>query len=150
MAAMDLELALRDLAETLAAGRSARDRLQAARRIAVRECLSALRIEPAPQHSLPAVIRLALASPDQAARRDCAVLLLHALAVPNLIPAATHGDLGALAESALRAALLRSGYPFGGALDERIRVLARLHTSITELLKPLEPTFPNWPGLYAG
>jgi hypothetical protein len=147
---MNLARAVRDLADALAAGVSTRDRLQAARRGIVRECLMALDVETASQPSLPAAIRLALASSDRAARRDCAVLLLHALAVPNLIPAAAHGDLCALAESALRTALLRSDYPFGRALDNRIRVLARLHTSISELLKPLEPTFPNWPGLYAG
>jgi hypothetical protein len=31
-----------------------------------------------------------------------------------------------------------------------MRVLERLHTSIGELIQPLEPTFPNWQGLYAG
>jgi hypothetical protein len=150
MTTMDLERALRDLAETLAAGGSARDRLRSARRVAVRECLAALCIEPGSQHSLPATISLALAAPDRAARRDCAVLLLHALAVPNLVPVAALGDLCALIEGALRTALLRGSYPFGAPLEERIRVLERLHARIGELTEPLEPTFPSWPGLYAG
>jgi hypothetical protein len=29
-------------------------------------------------------------------------------------------------------------------------VLQRLHATIGELMHPLEPTFPNWQGLYAG
>ena len=45
---------------------------------------------------------------------------------------------------------VRCGYPFGGSIDEMMRVLERLHASIGELMQPLEPTFPNWQGLYAG
>jgi hypothetical protein len=56
----------------------------------------------------------------------------------------------ALAESGLRDVLLRCGYPFGGSLEDKMRVLERLHASIAELAQPLEPTFPNWQGLYAG
>ena len=49
-----------------------------------------------------------------------------------------------------RTRLLRCGYPFGGSIDEKRRVLGRLHATIGELMQPLEPTFPNWQGLYAG
>ncbi len=88
--------------------------------------------------------------PARQARRVCAVFLVHALAVRGLVPASSGGDVCALVEGALRDVLLRCGYPFGGSIDEKMRVLERLHTSIGELMQPLEPTFPNWQGLYAG
>lgn len=147
---MDLERTRRDLADALAAPGGTRDRLKAARRVIIRACLAALQAGTVPEQSLPSVIRRALASPDRGARRDCALLLLHALVVPGLVPADTYGDLCALMESALRTPLLRCLYPFGGAIDDRILVLRRLHTRIGELMEPLEPTFPSWPGLYAG
>jgi hypothetical protein len=149
MSTMNLERALRTLADALAVG-GAGDRLRTARRVAVRECLAAVRTEPVPQPSLRDAIRLARSSPDRAARAECAVFLLHALAVPNLVPVAAHPDLCALIEGALRTPLLRSRYPFGGSVADRISVLSHLHSRIGELMEPMEPTFPSWPGLYAG
>jgi hypothetical protein len=71
--------------------------------------------------------------------------------VPGLVPAACAGDVYSLLESALRDVLLRCSYPFGGSIDEKARVLERLHTTIGELMEPLEPTFPGWiRGLHAG
>jgi hypothetical protein len=113
-------------------------------------CLEALGIEPAGQPSIASVIRLAVEVPARATRRVCAVFLVHALAVRGLVPASSGGDACALVEGALRDVLLRCGYPFSGSIDEKMRVLERLHTSIAELMQPLEPTFPNWQGLYAG
>lgn len=150
MSKMNLERALHDLGEAIAVGGGSHDRLRAARRVAVRECLTALRTQPMPQPSFPGAIRLALSSPDRAARVECAVFLLHALAVPNLVPVAAYADLCALAEGALRTPLLRSLYPFGASVEDRVRVLAHLHKNLGELMEPMEPTFPNWPGLYAG
>ncbi len=80
----------------------------------------------------------------------CAVLFVHALAVRGLIPNASAGDVCRLMESALRNPLLRCGYPFGGSTEEKMQVLERLHRTIGELMQPLQPTFPNWQGLYAG
>jgi hypothetical protein len=150
---MKLEEALRDLATALEAAGGARGRdarLRAGRQVIVRQCAAALGMEPMGQPSVPAVIRLAIDAPARPARRSCAVLLVHALAVPGLVPAASAGDVCALTEGALRDVLLRCGYPFGGSIEERMRVLARLHVTIGELMQPLEPTFPNWQGLYAG
>jgi hypothetical protein len=150
---MNLEEALRELVTTLGAADGARGRdarLRAARRVIVRQCAAALGMEPLGQPSVASVIRLATDAPGRPARRACAVLLVHALAVPGLVPAASAGDVRALAEGALRNVLLRCGYPFGGSIEERMHVLARLHTTIGELMQPLEPTFPNWQGLYAG
>jgi hypothetical protein len=101
----------------------------------------ALGIEANAARSLTEVIGLAADTADQPVRRDCAVLLVHALAVPTLVPPAAADLVCRLAESGLRGALLRSGYPFGGSPEDRMRALERLHSRIGELLQPLEPTF---------
>ncbi len=105
--------------------------------------------------SLHDVIRLAARAPATPARRDFAILLVHALAVDGLVSVRSNArqfdrDLCDFMESALPTVLRRFGYPFGGETYERRRSLERLHNSIDELLRPLEPTFPNWQGLYAG
>jgi hypothetical protein len=150
---MNLEEALRDLATALEATGAARGRdarLRAARQVVVGQCVAALAMQPTELPSVASVIRLATQAPARPARRSCAVLLIHALAVPGLVPAACAGDMRALAEGALRDVLLRCGYPFSGSIEQRMRVLERLHATIGELMQPLEPTFPNWQGLYAG
>ena len=150
---MNLDEALRDFAQALAAGESARGRnarLRAAQEVVVHRCLAALGNEPPPTLSVGAVVRLAAVAPSRPARRVCAVLLVHALAVRGLVPPASAGDVCGLMEGALRDVLLRAGYPFGGSIEEKMRVLERLHSTIGELMQPLEPTFPNWQGLYAG
>lgn len=113
--------------------------------------MAALGTEGSSEPSLAAAISLAADAPSGEGRRDCAVLVVHALAVPGLVPAASSGDVCGLAERALRDVLLRCGYPFGGSTDEKLQVLARLHVNIKELMQPLEPTFPSWiQGLHAG
>ena len=141
---MNLDEALRDLAEALAAGDRTRTRS-----VLVGQCAAALGLG-ARQPSIAEVIRLAASAPLPARRRVCAVLVVHALAVPGVVPPAAGADVCRLVESALRGALLRAGYPFSGPVEERMRVLRRLHANIAELMQPLEPTFPNWQGLYAG
>ena len=79
------------------------------------------------------------------------MLVVHALAVPGLVPAVAANDVCTLVERALRDVLLRCGYPFGGSVEEKLRVLERLHVRIDDLMQPLEPTFPSWiQGLHAG
>ena len=150
---MNPETALRDLATALEAADGARGRnarLQAARQVVVRHCMAALGVEPIGQQSVASAVRLAVDAPTRSARRACALLLVYALTVPGLVPAASAGDVCALMEGALRDVLLRCAYPFGASIEERMRVLERLHAKIGDLLQPLEPTFPNWQGLYAG
>jgi hypothetical protein len=149
---LNLEQALLDLAGALAASDSSRNRdarMRAVRQVVVRWCLTTLRVEQ-PEHSVAATIRLALDASDPAARRGCAVLLVHALAVRGLIPNASASDMCRLAEGALRNPLLRCDYPFNGTTEQKMQVLERLHRTIGELMQPLQPTFPNWQGLYAG
>src|SRR6476661_7414852 len=71
-------------------------------------------IEPPGRPSLTDAVRLAADASAGPARRDCAVLLVHALAVPRLVPADSAEVVCALMEGALRDVLLRCGYPFGG------------------------------------
>ena len=147
---MDLSRELEDLSNALAAGKSTRDRLRKGRLSVTKACLTAVGMELAPKHTLPSVVRMAAASSNRAVRRECAVLLLHALAVPNLVPVEAHRDVCALVEDSLRSALLRCLYPFDGSTEAKLGVLERLHTRIAELMEPLQPTFPDWQGLYAG
>jgi hypothetical protein len=150
---MDLDTALRDLAEavTAADGRRGRDaRMRAIRQVVVSRFVALLGRDVPGQPSLGDVIRMATEAPMRPCRRACAVLLLHALAVPGVIPSVLAGEVSALAESALRDVLLRCGYPFGAPVGEKMHVLERLHSRLNELMQPLEPTFPNWQGLYAG
>jgi hypothetical protein len=149
---LNLEQALSDLSGALTerAGSGNRDaRMRAARQVVVRWCLATLRIEQ-PEYSIAATIQLALEASDPAARRGCAVLFVHALAVRGLIPNASASDVCRLVENALRNPLLRCGYKFSGSTEEKMRILERLHHTIGELMQPLQPTFPNWQGLYAG
>ena len=149
---MDLEAALRQLAESLSQGDARGSRnaaLHAARQVVTDQCRLALGVETGGA-SINSVIRLATEAEHPATRRSCALLVVHALGVPGLIPAAAGADICALAESGLRTVLLRCGYPFGGSVADKISVLERLHRTIGELMQPYEPTFPNWQGLYAG
>jgi len=147
----NLEQALSDLAKARASGETARARLRAARQVVIDHCRAALAIESPAPLSLAEVLRLALNAPANPARRTCAVLLVHAMAVPGLVPPASSGDACALTESALRDVLQRAAYPFDGTIEARIQVLERLHATLDDLMQPLEPTFPNWiQGLHAG
>ena len=149
---MNLEQALLDLSGALAERASSHNRdarMRAARQVVVRWCLATLRIEQ-PETSVAAAIRLAMDASDPVARRACAVLFVHALAVHGLVPNASASDMCRLMESALRNPLLRCAYPFSGSTEEKMQVLERLHRTIGELMQPLQPTFPNWQGLYAG
>lgn len=146
---MDIEQARRELADALAAEGGREVRLRTARQVLIRTCTAVLGVPPGAIASLADVRRAATAVP-RPAKRACAVLIVHALAVPGLVPVAAQAELRALIEDALRGALLRCSYPFDGTADAQMQVLQRLHVSIDELLQPLEPTFPNWQGLYAG
>ena len=146
---MGLEQALRDLAE--AEGRHQREpRLRAAQRALLDRCLAILQLEPQAASSVGSMLRLAADAPNRAAQRECAVLIVRALAMRGLVPRAASADVCKLMEAALPNALLRCGYPFAGSTAEKLALLERLHINISELMQPLEPTFPNWQGLYAG
>jgi hypothetical protein len=155
---MNLEQARHDLARALEeqAGPNAEDRTRAARQVLVTSGVAALGLDDSSRPSLADVIRLAATAAPTQARRAFAVLLVHALGVDGLVAARSNRgqfdrDICAFMESALPSVLQRAGYPFGGETYARRRSLDRLHTTIEEHLKPLEPTFPpGVRGLYAG
>jgi hypothetical protein len=124
--------------------------MRAVRQVVVSRFVALLGRDVPGQPSLGDAIRMAAGAPARSGRRACAVLLVHALAVRGVIPGVLANEVCALVESALRGVLLRCGYRFGAPVDEKMQVLERLHIRLPELMQPLEPTFPNWQGLYAG
>jgi hypothetical protein len=149
---VDLRQARLDLARALEAAAAAphgTDRFHAARQLLVGSGAAALHIDPATAAGLTDIVERALRAPPSRARRVFAVLLVDALAVPGLLSARSSQarlgrDIQALLESALPDVLLRAGYPFAGDLDAKRQALARLHASIDEHLRPLEPSIPAW------
>jgi hypothetical protein len=144
---------VKQFAEALSTASSVRGRdaaLRAARQVIIAQCLVAIGRDTHPGGAIAAVIREAAQTGDRQSRRVCALLIVHALGVPGLIPPSASADVCALAESGIRSVLHRCGYPFAGSATEKMAVLERLHRTIGELMQPLEPTFPNWQGLYAG
>lgn len=149
---MDVEAALRQLASALPEANATKGRdaaLRAARQVLAEQCCFAFGTE-ARGASINSMLRVAAGSRNSAAKQDCALLVVHALGIPGLIPATASADVCVLIEAALRTVLLRCGYPFSGTAPEKLAVLQRLHRTIGELMQPYEPTFPNWQGLYAG
>jgi len=155
---MNLERALHDLRQALDAKgeQDAESRLRAGRNLLVTQGCEALGIERSANLLLDDLIAIAVNAPPSAARRAFGVLLVHALAVEGLVASKSHrGQLDrnvcAFIEHTLPAVLQRFGYPFGSETYERRRSLDRLHATIDDLLRPLEPTFPpGIRGLYAG
>ena len=145
---MDLSQARLDLARVLEDGDVA-DRLSAARQFLIRHGVAALRIDQSAALTLADILRRGASAPGGPARRAFALLIVHALAVEGLVEAPSQRarldrDLCAFLDSALPDILRRAGYPFDAELDQRRRVLERLHASLDELTRPIDPTFPAW------
>ena len=96
--------------------------------------------------TLAEVLRAAVDAPPSEAGRTFAVLLVHALAIPELLPTRGQGakDIQTFLERALLNPLRRAGYPFGGTAYDKRQALARLHATIDEHLRPPEPSIPLW------
>jgi len=148
----DLARARSDLAHALEAGSTAAleaDRVRTARQVLVASGAAALNIDPACAPGLADLVERVARAAASPARRVFAVLLVDALAAPGLLSvrssqARLERDIRALVESALPDVLLRAGYPSAGDIDAKRRFLARLHASIDEHLRPLEPSIPTW------
>ena len=142
---MDLEAANAALTEALTAGAPPEIRFRAARAV-----LAARGGEIAGVAtdglSLDTVVRLAAAAPRSDPRRMFAVLLVHAIGVPGLLP--LRGESGAQIQQFLESALLnplrRAGYPFGGSAYDKRQALEALHTTIDAHLNEPEPSIPHW------
>jgi hypothetical protein len=149
---MDLTQARLDLARALEAGTAApqaADCFRAARQCLVTSGAAVLDIDPATAPGLADIVERAACAKASPGRRVFAVLLVDALAVPGLLSvrssqARLDRGVRALLESALPDVLLRASYPFADDVDAKRRFLARLHASIDEHLRPLEPTIPTW------
>lgn len=149
---MDPTQARQDLARALDAASAAphvADRLRAARELLLGYGAAALGIDAAAVSGLVDILERAALAPVRPARRGFAMLIVDALAVPGLLSARSSQArldraIRTFLESALPDVLLRSGYPFAGDVDAKLRSLAALHTSIDEHLRPLEPSIPTW------
>jgi hypothetical protein len=153
---MNVEQELRNLHQALNAHLDPTKRLRAGRNVLIVWGCEALGIEHSAGLPLHDLIAIAVDAPPTAARRSFSMLLVHALAVEGLVASKSHRseldrNVCALIESTLPAVLQRFGYPFSSDTYERRRSLDRLHVTIDDLLRPLEPTFPpGIQGLYAG
>jgi hypothetical protein len=108
--------------------------------------IEALGITPRPGLSFGDFVRIAIDAPATETRRAYAVLLVHALGVPGLLPARGQAasDTQSLLERALLNPLRRAGYPFDGTPYDKRQALGRLHLTIDEHLRPPEPSIPRW------
>jgi hypothetical protein len=150
---MDIEAARFELNRALNSAAHANLRFRAAIAVLADCGTRALSIAPGsgpsprePGPSLDAILRIAAEAPPTEARRAFAVLLVHAIAVPGLLPA--RGETARLIQSCLEHALLnplrRAGYPFDGPRYDKRQALEALHATIDEHLHPLEPSIPRW------
>ncbi|HEY3846771.1 MAG TPA: hypothetical protein VGL95_06630 [Acetobacteraceae bacterium] len=135
--------------EATSATPHAPDRFRVARQLLITRGAEALHINPVAAPGIADIFGRAASAAASPARRAFAVLIVVALAEPGLLSvrssqARLDRDVHALLESALPDVLRRSGYPFAGDFDAKRQSLARLHASIDEYLRPLEPTFPAW------
>jgi hypothetical protein len=144
---MDVEAARIEL---IRAAENAGQQFRAAHEVLIRRGLEALHPTPEPGNavgvSLDEVVRTAAEAPQTRALRGYAVLLVHALGVPGLLPprGETERRIQSFLERVLLNPLRRGGYPFDGTPYDKREALARLHMTIDEHLRPLEPTMPRW------
>jgi hypothetical protein len=143
---VDLELARADLMHALQAETRSGARFAAAHTILIDRGQEAFDLPASGARSLHDIVRIAADAPPSRARRDFAVLLVHALGVSGLLP--NRGEAEAAVRSFLERALLnplrRAGYPFDGTPYDKRGFLAALHVSIDEHLRPPEPSIPRW------
>jgi hypothetical protein len=143
---VDLEAARTALASALGShqpGATRAARFGAARAILLEHGVAALGVT---RLSFDELVLAAASLPPSEARRDFAVLLVHALAVEGLLPARGEAErvIHAFLEGALLNPLRRAGYPFDGTPYDKRRALAVLHAAIDEHLRPPEPSIPRW------
>jgi hypothetical protein len=153
---MDLEAARVELTRTArdaTQGGEAKHRILSVQAVITRYGTEQLRLPQSPGLSFSDILRVAMEMPPGDARRDFALLLVHA--VGTVESALARGETERLLQSFLERALLnplrRAGYPFNGTAYDKRQALMALHTTIDEHLRPLEPTIPRWiHGLGAG
>jgi len=143
---MDVDAARTELIRASRAGGPDGSRFAGAHEVLIRRGIEALRISPHRAVSLADIVRIAAEAAPDHGRREFAVLLVCAIGVPGLVAVRgkTEQQLQSFLEGALLNPLRRAGYPFGGSVYEKRQVLAQLHATIDEHLRPLEPSIPRW------
>ena len=146
---MDIDAARGDLTRALdaaASGDRSGSRFAAARQVLVNRGAEALGLTPVGGRTLDEILALAVEAPLTVALKNFAVLLVLANGVDGLNPGRGDAErqLRSLLERALLNPLRRAGYPFNGSMYDKRQALARLHLTIDEHLRPLEPSIPAW------
>jgi hypothetical protein len=143
---MDHEAARAELTRALDTAPSGGPRVRAGLQVLIAHGVEALGVAPRLAVSLDNILRAAIDAPQSDARRAFAVLLVHALGVPGLLP--SRGETPRLIQTFLESALLnplrRASYPFDGSAYEKRQALGTLHATIDEHLRPMEATMPSW------
>ena len=143
---MDTEALRAQLNGAAEAATSGDQRIRAARELLINRGLALLQIAPRQGIALDEIVRTAIGAPQTEARREFAVLLVYALGIEGLLP--TRGEaernIWSFLEQALLNPLRRAGYPFDGSPYDKRQVLAGLHSTIDEYLRPPEPSIPLW------
>ncbi len=141
---MDLEAARQALAEAVAAGAADANpkmRFRVARSL-LRDMATQATEGPLGQ-SLADAIRATEERPNTTAMRVFAVVLVHALGVPGLVDTGLPA-IQRFLERVLHHTLRRARYPFEGTADQKRLALERLHLTIEDDMRPLEPSIPTW------
>jgi hypothetical protein len=148
---MDHEAARADLTRALNAAPSGALRARAGLQVLIARGAEAVGIDAhgttaEPALPLDAIVSAATAAPRSDARRAFAVLLVHALGIPGLLP--PRGETARVVQVFLESVLLnpprRAGYPFDGSPYDKRQALLALHATIDDHLRPLESTMPSW------
>jgi hypothetical protein len=143
---MDTEALRAQLNGALDAAMSGDQRTRAARELLINRGIGLFEIAPRPGIALDEILRTAIGAPPTEARREFAVLLVNALGIEGLLP--TRGETERHIRSFLELALLNplrgAGYPFDGSPYDKRPVVASLHSTIDEYLRPPEPSIPLW------
>jgi hypothetical protein len=143
---MDIEAIRAELADALDHTAPAEHRVRAARNLLIKRGIEAFHVQPRPGIGLDEVLRIASGAPASEARREFAVLLVFAIGIDGMLPTRgeTERHIRSFLEQALLNPLRRANYPFGGSPYDKRHVLAGLHATIEEHLRPLELTMPSW------
>jgi hypothetical protein len=142
---MNLDLARAALAQA-ALPNHLQPSFRGARDVLIEFGCAALEIPRRSGLSVHDLVKLAEEAPPSDARRAFAVLLVDALGIPGLLTDRGEAERHTrwFLERALLNPLRRSGYDLGGTAYDKRQALARLHETIDEHLRPLEPSIPRW------
>ncbi len=143
---MDIQEALERLKHASRTGARQETNIRAAEDVIIHYGMQAFHIAPRAGLTVGEIIRIAADAPRSEARRAFAVLLVHALSMPGLLSLRGRPgrEIRLFLERALLNPLRRASYPFESTDYDKRAALGRLHKTIDDCLRPLEPSIPPW------